>query len=185
MLKAEELSRISGSPHVLPLGWSQLNLQLLGVFLMATVVINFVLQMSSQARQTMGQIIQVRLIAPQSMTNLSEPFKLPHNTSKILPSHKPALVLLVASLTVAIAISIVGVVSLASLLVPHLAGFLDGSMHTRVLPVSAILATGYLLLIDYLFHSVFSTEIPLGIIYGMFGLSVLVAVLMWIKREWF
>lgn len=184
MLPTEALHSTSGLPRMLPIGWPQLAVQLIGVFLMAAVVITFVLQMSSQARQTLGQIIQARLIAPQSMTNLSEPFKSPHNMSKMFPPQKSALVLLVASLTVAIAISIVGAVSLAGLLVPHLAGFLDGSMHTRVL-LSAILANGYLLLIDYLCRNVFSTEIPLGFIPVVLGLSVLVTVLMWIKRQWF
>lgn len=184
MLMVEEFACISGTSRVLSIDWLRRTVKLLGVFLMAAAVISFVLQMLSQARQTLGQIIQTHLIAPQPMTNLSESSKSPHNMSKMIPPHKPALVLLVASLAAAIAISIVGVVSLASLLVPHLADLLDGSTHTRVPLVSVMLATGYLLLLDYLFRSAFFIEIPLGIIPAMSGSSVFVAVLVWKKQQW-
>lgn len=183
MLMVEQISCISGPLRLLSVDWPRRTLQLLGVFLMTAAVISFVLHKSSQARQTLGEIIQTRLIAPQTMTNISEPFKSPDNTWKMLPPHKPALVLLVASLTTAIAISIVGMVSLASLLAPHIVGRLDESTHIRVRSVLAILATGYLLLLEYLFYSAFSTGIPLWIIPAMFGSSVLVAVLIWIKRQ--
>ncbi|RFC36601.1 MAG: FecCD transport family protein [Candidatus Nitrotoga sp. SPKER] len=186
MLRAEELSRMTGLLYMLPIDWPRRTVKLLGVFLMVAAITSFVLQMSSQARQTLGQIIQTHLTTPQSLTNLLGLTKLPHNTSKMLPPHKPMLVLLVVSLTAAIAISIVGAVSLANLLVPNLVDFLDGATHSRLLAVSVMLVTGYLLLIDYLLRSALSTEIPLAIFPVVIGSSVLVDVwMMWEKRRWF
>lgn len=83
------------------------------------------------------------------------------------------LVLLVtASLGVAAAVSLSGLVGFVGLLVPHLARLLFGADQRVTLPASALLGAAFLVLADLaarLLFRVFSTEPPVGVITSLLG----------------
>lgn len=89
-----------------------------------------------------------------------------------------------ATLTTAAAISIAGTVGWVGLLVPHLARLLVGQTYTVVLPTSALLGAGYLLIVDDICRSAFATELPLGIATAVLGAPLFVVVLMRARRQW-
>ncbi|EIC29029.1 ABC-type Fe3+-siderophore transport system, permease component [Methylomicrobium album BG8] len=89
-----------------------------------------------------------------------------------------------ATLTTAAAISIAGTVGWVGLLVPHLSRLLVGPAYMRLLPASALLGAGYLLLVDDFCRSAFATELPLGIATAVLGAPMFVAVLMRARRQW-
>ena len=83
------------------------------------------------------------------------------------------LVLLVtASLGVAAAVSLSGLVGFVGLLVPHLARLLFGADQRVSLPASALLGAAFLVLADLaarLLFRVFATEPPVGVITSLLG----------------
>ncbi|MCG8479089.1 MAG: iron ABC transporter permease [Spirochaetales bacterium] len=85
----------------------------------------------------------------------------------------------VAATTVvtAAAISVAGVVGWVGLVVPHIARMLVGPDHRLVIPLSAMLGSGYLLIIDTLARSATSGEIPLGILTALLGAPVFAVLL--------
>lgn len=95
-----------------------------------------------------------------------------------------ALLILAATLMTAAAVSISGIVGWVGLLVPHLARLLVGPAYTVLLPASALMGAGYLLLVDDLCRSAFASELPLGIVTAVLGAPVFVAVLMRARRQW-
>ena len=95
-----------------------------------------------------------------------------------------ALLILAATLMTAAAVSISGTVGWVGLLVPHLARLLVGPAYAVLLPTSALMGAGYLLLVDDLCRSAFASELPLGIVTAVLGAPVFVAVLMRARRQW-
>jgi iron complex transport system permease protein len=89
-----------------------------------------------------------------------------------------------ATLTTAATISIAGTIGWVGLLVPHLARLLVGPSYTVLLPASALLGAGYLLMVDDFCRSAFASELPLGIATAVFGAPVFVIVLMRAGRQW-
>ncbi len=94
-----------------------------------------------------------------------------------------ALLVLLATLVTAAAVSISGIVGWVGLLVPHLARLLVGQAYARLLPASILMGAGYLLLVDDLCRSAFTSELPLGIVTAVLGAPVFVAVLMKVRRR--
>ncbi|MFD2838522.1 FecCD family ABC transporter permease [Azotobacter vinelandii] len=74
-----------------------------------------------------------------------------------------------ATLVTAAAVAIAGIIGLVGLIVPHLARMLVGPDHRVLLPVSALLGAGFLLLVDGLARSLFEVEVPLGIVTSIIG----------------
>jgi iron complex transport system permease protein len=58
------------------------------------------------------------------------------------------------------------------LIIPHTARLLTGADHKRLLPVSALLGAGFLLIVDDLARSLFDQELPLGILTSIAGAPV-------------
>ena len=74
-----------------------------------------------------------------------------------------------ATLATAGAVSLAGTVGWIGLIVPHMARFLIGSDHRRLLPFSALLGASFLMLIDLLCRTLTGGEIPLGILTSLIG----------------
>jgi iron complex transport system permease protein len=70
------------------------------------------------------------------------------------------------------------------LVVPHLARFLVGPSFVRLLPASALLGGGFLLLIDTLARSVAQVEVPLGILTALIGSPFFIVLLRRAQRGW-
>ena len=62
-----------------------------------------------------------------------------------------------------------GGITWVGLVVPHFARMLFGPEHSRLLPMSAVLGGGYLLLMDDIARSVGSDEIPIGLLTTFVG----------------
>jgi iron complex transport system permease protein len=89
-----------------------------------------------------------------------------------------------ATMVTAASVAAAGIIGWVGLVVPHLARFLVGPSFPRLLPVSAILGGGYLLLIDTLARTVAPVETPLGILTAVIGTPFFIALLRSAHRSW-
>ena len=67
-----------------------------------------------------------------------------------------------------------GMVGWVGLIVPHLARFLVGSDHRALLPASMLLGATFLVLVDDVCRSIYTTEIPLTILTAILGAPLFV-----------
>lgn len=89
-----------------------------------------------------------------------------------------------ATLITAASVAAAGIVGWVGLVVPHLARFLVGPSFVRLLPASALLGGGFLLLIDTLARSVAQVEVPLGILTALIGSPFFIVLLRRAQRGW-
>ncbi len=81
-------------------------------------------------------------------------------------------IILLTTLLASITVMLAGMIAWVGLIVPHLARLMTGADHRRVLPFSALLGAGYLLLVDLLARSFTTVEIPIGILTALIGLPI-------------
>ncbi|RNM40529.1 iron chelate uptake ABC transporter family permease subunit, partial [Eggerthella sinensis] len=67
-----------------------------------------------------------------------------------------------------------GMVGWVGLIVPHLARFLVGSDHRALVPASMLLGGAFLMLVDDVCRSIYTTEIPLSILTAILGAPLFV-----------
>jgi iron complex transport system permease protein len=94
------------------------------------------------------------------------------------------LVIAAATLITASVVAIAGVVGWVGLVIPHIARMIVGPSFATLLPVSAILGAGYLLLVDTLCRTLALTEIPLGILTAVIGAPFFLYLLARGRRGW-
>lgn len=94
------------------------------------------------------------------------------------------IVIICATLMTAAAVSFSGIIGLVGLIVPHLARSLVGPNYNILLPVSVVMGSGFLLLVDDLARTMFAVEIPLGILTSMIGAPFFMYLLIHTKRGW-
>ena len=88
------------------------------------------------------------------------------------------LMLLLVSLLTAGAVAVSGTIGFIGLLIPHLAGFLTGRTSARLLPTAALLGAVALVIADIAARAVSEgTELPVGVITGVVGGPVFLAML--------
>ena len=73
-------------------------------------------------------------------------------------------VVLAATLMTSAAVSVAGMVGWVGLIVPHMSRFLVGPDHRVLVPASALLGASFLVVVDDVCRSVYTTEIPLSIL---------------------
>ncbi len=86
-------------------------------------------------------------------------------------------VLTASALIVAGAVAVSGVVSWVGLVIPHLARMWVGPDHRILLPVSFMLGSAYLIIVDTLARSVTAGEVPLGVLTALIGAPVFLLLL--------
>jgi iron complex transport system permease protein len=89
-----------------------------------------------------------------------------------------------ATLMTAASVSAAGMVGWVGLVIPHAARALVGPDTRRALPASALLGAIFLLGVDDLVRSVFTTEVPLGILTAMVGAPFFLLMLARGRRTW-
>lgn len=89
-----------------------------------------------------------------------------------------------ATLITASVVAVAGIVGWVGLVVPHIARMLVGPSFATLLPVSAILGAGYLLLVDTLCRTLGTVEIPLGILTAVVGAPFFLWLLACGRRGW-
>jgi iron complex transport system permease protein len=77
--------------------------------------------------------------------------------------------ILVSTLMVACAVAAVGTVAWIGLIVPHIARYLTGSEHSRLIPATAFLGGFFLMIMDSVARSLMLSEIPISIVTSIFG----------------
>lgn len=76
---------------------------------------------------------------------------------------------LLASLAVAAAVSVSGIIGWVGLIIPHVVRMMTGPDHSRLIPLSAIGGAAFVLLADDVSRGIFSFELPIGIVTTMLG----------------
>lgn len=89
-----------------------------------------------------------------------------------------------STLITAAAVSAGGLIGWVGLVIPHLARMLVGPNNKKVLPLSIVIGSTYLLFIDDLARSMLSTEIPLGILTSIIGAPFFIVLLLRRKKKW-
>ena len=89
-----------------------------------------------------------------------------------------------ATLLTASAVSVAGMVGWVGLVIPHLARMIVGPDYRVLMPASLLLGATYMLLVDDLARSVFTTEIPLGIVTSLVGAPFFLYLLARSQRSW-
>ncbi len=87
----------------------------------------------------------------------------------INPGQTQFILISLATLMTAAAVSATGIIPWVGLMIPHAARLITGPDHRRVVPVSAILGAAYLIICDTLARTLTSAEIPIGIITSLAG----------------
>ena len=94
------------------------------------------------------------------------------------------IVIVSATLVTASVTALAGVVGWVGLVIPHIARMLVGPGFGRLLPVSAALGAGYLLVVDTLARTIGQVEVPLGILTAVIGAPFFVWLLASGRRGW-
>ncbi len=76
---------------------------------------------------------------------------------------------LVSTLMVACSVASVGAVAWIGLIVPHIARYMVGPEHRRLVPATALLGGLFLMIMDSVARSVMLSEIPISIVTSIFG----------------
>lgn len=79
-----------------------------------------------------------------------------------------------ATLATSAAVSVAGMVGWVGLIIPHLARFLVGPDNRFLVPASFLLGGSFLVLVDDVCRSVYTTEIPLSILTAIIGAPLFV-----------
>lgn len=89
-----------------------------------------------------------------------------------------------ATLVTSASVATSGVIGWVGLVVPHLARALVGPDFPRLLPTSALLGGGFLLVIDTLARTAAPVEVPLGILTAIIGTPFFIWLLTHMQRNW-
>ena len=93
------------------------------------------------------------------------------------------LVIIVATLMTAAAVSISGIVGWVGLLVPHIARMIIGPKNNQLLPASFFIGGAFLIIVDNFSRTVSSMEIPLGITTALIGAPFFIFILQKTSRK--
>lgn len=93
-------------------------------------------------------------------------------------------VIICATLMTAAAVSISGIIKLVGLVVPHLVRFIVGPDFRFLLPGSALMGGLFLLASDNLARTLWTMEIPLGILTPLFGVPFFLYLLIKYHHSW-
>ena len=86
-------------------------------------------------------------------------------------------IVLGATLMTSASVAVAGMVGWVGLIIPHLARRVTGSDFRFMLPVSILMGASFLLLVDNVARSVYTTEIPISILTSVIGAPLFVVLL--------
>lgn len=92
-------------------------------------------------------------------------------------------VIVASTLLTAAAVSVSGIVGWVGLVIPHMARRIVGSDCRQLVPASALLGGGFLLLVDDLARNLYTVELPLSILTAVIGAPFFIYLLIR-KGEW-
>lgn len=94
------------------------------------------------------------------------------------------IIIIIATLMTAVAVSISGVIGWVGLVIPHAGRMIVGPDHKRLLPVSMGLGGAFMILIDNVARTLLPGEIPLGVLTGLIGVPLLIILLRRNRTGW-
>lgn len=94
------------------------------------------------------------------------------------------IVVISSTLMTSAAVSVCGLIGWVGLVVPHISRLLVGPDLKKLMPMSIIVGSTYLLLVDDLARSILPIEIPLGILTSIIGAPFFIYLLMYARRGW-
>jgi iron complex transport system permease protein len=100
------------------------------------------------------------------------------------PMKTKFLIILVTTFMTASAVSVSGVIGWVGLVIPHASRLLVGPDHKLLLPVSIGLGAAYMMIIDNIARTLLPGEIPLGVLTGIIGISILIVLLRSKRTGW-
>lgn len=100
------------------------------------------------------------------------------------PVRVKLLIIFIATLMTAVAVSISGVIGWVGLVIPHAGRMIVGPDHKRLMPVSIGLGGAFMILIDNVSRTLLPGEIPLGVLTGLIGVPMLIILLRKSKTGW-
>jgi iron complex transport system permease protein len=92
--------------------------------------------------------------------------------------------IIASTLVTSASVAASGMIGWIGLVIPHLARMLVGPNYKTLLPVSVLLGSIFLLLIDNVSRCLFSVEIPLSVLTALFGAPFFLSLLMKGKKGW-
>ncbi|RXJ60914.1 FecCD family ABC transporter permease [Candidatus Marinarcus aquaticus] len=94
------------------------------------------------------------------------------------------IIILIATFISAFTVVLAGMIGWVGLVIPHIARLLFGSNNILIVPISALLGGIYLLIIDNVSRTLFSVEIPIGILTSLIGIPFFAYALKNVKKGW-
>ena len=86
--------------------------------------------------------------------------------------------IVLASLVTAAAVAVSGLIAFVGLIVPHTVRLLFGSSFRIIVPLSALVGAGFLVLCDLAARTILSpAELPIGVITAFFGAPFFIVIL--------
>ncbi len=95
-----------------------------------------------------------------------------------------SIIILIATLISALTVVLAGMIGWVGLVIPHIARLLFGSNNIIIVPIAALIGGIYLLIIDDLSRTMFSIEIPIGILTSLIGIPFFAYALKNTKKGW-
>lgn len=89
-----------------------------------------------------------------------------------------------SSLITASAVSVAGLIGWIGLVIPHLARMIVGPDFRKLIPITIVLGASYLIIVDDISRSIFSVEIPLGILTSIIGAPFFIYLMGKNKKGW-
>lgn len=94
------------------------------------------------------------------------------------------LIIALSTLLGTLSVTLAGMIAWVGLLIPQIARLIWGADNRRVLPASALLGALYVLILDDAARTMFTVELPLGILTALVGLPVFAWVLRRVAAGW-
>jgi ABC-type Fe3+-siderophore transport system, permease component len=94
------------------------------------------------------------------------------------------LVIFSSTLMTAAAVSISGIIGWVGLIIPHFARLVVGPNYKVLIPASMLIGSIYLLIVDDIARSLFSMELPIGILTSLLGAPFFIFMLIRGKKGW-
>ena len=83
--------------------------------------------------------------------------------------------LAITALMTASGVAFFGMIGFVGIIVPHIMRYLVGGSHTLLLPLSYLAGASFMVLVDFLARNLSSSDIPLGVITGLIGSPLFIA----------
>lgn len=95
-----------------------------------------------------------------------------------------AVFIVCSTILTASAVSVSGMIGWIGLVIPHIARLIVGPDHKVLLPASFLIGSAFLMIVDDIARTAFSTEIPLGILTAIIGAPFFLFLLSRGKKGW-